>query len=96
MINTKDAVRFDGIVTTTGTGEFTVSLAEFYVDGAWHKLTEPRVLTINEADYDDSLTTLELAYVKKVADKESKNTSLPSDDIAIAQSISKKLGGADV
>ena len=98
MINKKDSVRLDGIVTETGTGTFTVVVSEFYVDGAWHKLKENNVLTfsINEDDYDDTLTTLELAYVKKVADKESKNTALSSDDIAIAQSISKKLGGADV
>ena len=98
MINKKDNVRLDGIVTDTGTGVFTIEVSEFYVDGAWHKLKEEHTLTfsIHEDDYDDSLTTLELAYVKKVADKESKNTALSSDDIVIAQSISKKLGGADV
>lgn len=98
MINKKDPVRLDGVVTETGTGVFTVVVSEFFVDGAWHKLKEDKVIThsINEDDYDDSLTTLELAYVKKVADKESKNTALSADDIAIAQSISKKLGGADV
>ena len=98
MINKKDPVRLNGIVTETGTGTFAVTVSEFYVDGAWHKLKEDKVLNFNigEDDYDDALTSLELAYVKKVADKESKNTALSSDDIAIAQSISKKLGGADV
>ena len=95
MINANDAVRLEGTVTTTGTGTFTVSITEFYVDGEWHKFTTAKTLDIASADYTDALTSLELAYVKAKATSDSTNTALTADNLAVAKSIAKKLGGAD-
>ena len=43
MINANDEVKLTGVVSTTGTGEFTVQVKEFYVDGAWHKRCRSQV-----------------------------------------------------
>ena len=37
MINANDSVKLTGSVASTGTGSFTVSVSEFFVDGAWHE-----------------------------------------------------------
>ena len=95
MINANDAVRLDGTVTTTGAGTFSVSINEFYVDGEWHKFTTAKTMDIASADYTNALTSLELAYVKAKATSDSTNTALTADDLAVAKSIAKKLGGAD-
>ena len=95
MINANDVVRLEGTVTTTGTGTFTVSITEFYVDGEWHKFTTAKTLEIASADYNDTLTTQEIAYVKTKADKDAASTTLTADELAVAKSIAKKLGGAD-
>ena len=76
-------------------GTFTVAVNEFYVDGEWYKFSTPKSIEIASADYTDALTTLELSYVKSKADKDSANTTLTADELAIAKSIAKKLGGAD-
>ena len=95
MINANDTVRLEGTVTTTGTGTFTVSITEFYVDGEWHKFTTAKTMDIASADYDNALTSLELAYVKAKATSDSANAALDADSLAVAKSIAKKLGGSN-
>lgn len=91
MINTKDDVKLTGSVSNTGTGEFTIQIKEFYVDGAWHKLNTPRDCVIQVGDYSDDLTSLELDYIRKQVEKDSKVSTLCDDDMEIVKSIQKKL-----
>ena len=91
MINTNDNVKMNGTVSVTGTGTFTVLVKEFYVDGAWHKLNEPRELEISTDGYNNDFTSLELEYIKNAAKKDSKSTTLCPDDIETVNSIVKKL-----
>lgn len=91
MINANDDVKLTGIVSATGTGEFTVQISEFFVDGAWHKLTGPREIVVQSSDYNDDLTSLELDYIRKQAEEDSKSATLCDDDMEIVKSIVKKL-----
>lgn len=91
MINANDEVKLTGVVSTTGTGEFTVQVKEFYVDGAWHKLTTPRDVVVKSEDYNDELTSLELNYIRKQAEKDSESATLCDDDMEVVKSIVKKL-----
>lgn len=91
MINANDEVKLTGVVSATGTGEFTVQVSEFYVDEAWHKLVSPRDIVVQVADYNDDLTSLELDYIRKQAEEDSKSSTLCDDDMEIVKSIVKKL-----
>lgn len=91
MINANDEVKLTGTVSATGAGEFTVQVNEFYVDGAWHKLTTPRELVVQSTDYNDDLTSLELEYIRKQAEADSKSSTLCDDDLEVVNSIVKKL-----
>lgn len=91
MINTNDNVKMNGVVTATGTGTFTVSVNEFYVDGAWHKLSEPHEFEISTEGYNNDFTSLELEYIKEVAERDSQSTTICEDEMEIVNSIVKKL-----
>ncbi len=94
MINANDSVKLTGSVASTGTGSFTVSVSEFFVDGAWHKLETPRELEINTSDYTNDFTSLELKYIKEKAEADSKSSTLCEDDLEIVNSIVKKFSSA--
>lgn len=96
MINTGDKVKLAAIVKETGTGTMTLSVKEFFVDGAWYKFTEPKVLEIGSEDYDNALTELELNYIKEQADKNSTSIALDKVELELVKSISKKLNGGTV
>lgn len=91
MINTNDEVKFVGTVKSTGTGTFTVAIEEFFVDNVWHKFIEAKELEINEADFNNELTTLELECVKELAQDKTTDTTLCDDKVAVINSIIKKL-----
>lgn len=95
MINANDKVRLIGRVSEVGTGTFKASVEEIFVDGEWKKFSEAKVLDIDtSADYsNDSLTAQELAFVKGLAEKQVGNNTLVQDDLMLAKSIFKKLGG---
>jgi peroxiredoxin len=91
MINANDAVKLNGAVKETGTGTFTISVNEFYVDGVWHKLNEAKEFEVTTKDYNNEFTALELKYIGKVAAKDSKSTTLCEDDMEVVNSIVKKV-----
>lgn len=91
MINANDTVKLNGAVKETGTGTFTISVNEFYVDGVWHKLNEAKEFEVTTKDYNNEFTALELKYIGKVAAKDSKSTTLCEDDMEVVNSIVKKV-----
>lgn len=93
MINANDDVKLKGSVLSTGTGTFTVSVDEFFVDGVWHKLNVAKNIDIAEADFTNDLTDTELEAVKDMAQLASKDTALSDCKKEVVDSIVKKLGG---
>lgn len=93
MINASDEVKLNGVVKSTGTGTFTVSISEFFVDSVWRKLTEAKEIDIAEADFTDDLTETELECVKDMAETASTDTTLSDCKKEVVASIVKKLGG---
>lgn len=93
MIDVNDKVRLTGFVKETGTGTFTISVEEFFVDGEWFKFTEPRDIEVKSEEYTEELTSLELKYIKDKAVKDACSTTLCTDDLEVVKSIAKKLTG---
>lgn len=93
MINTGDKVKLNAEVTATGTGTFTISIEDFFLDGAWWKLVPTKELEISTDDYTTDLTEKELEYIKLKAGQDIASLSVKPEELEIATSISKKLSG---
>lgn len=93
MIDVKDNVRLVGEVSETGTGTFTISVKEFFVDGVWLKFKEAKEIEVTTEDYTEELTSLELAYIKEKAKKDATLSTLCTDDMEVVKSIARKLEG---
>lgn len=90
MIQKDDHIEISGVVKSTSTGSFTLSLEEIFVDEEWRKFSPAKTLEITEADYDTSLTPQELEFVKVLADIKSGGNYTP-DQRVLAKSILTKL-----
>ena len=50
-----------------------------------------RDVVVKSEDYNDELTSLELNYIRKRAEKDSESATLCDDDMEVVKSIVKKL-----
>lgn len=91
MIDVNAKVKLSGTVSAVGTGEFTLSVKEFYLDGQWNRFVVPKEITVTTADYDNHLTSEELAFILDAAQKAQKSTNLCDDEREVVDSIVKKL-----
>lgn len=91
MIDVNSEVKLNGYVSEVSTGTFKISITEFLVDGEWRQFTEPRVLEVAGADYNNHLTTAELRFLLDAAKKVSSTSNLTMCDRAVVDSILKKL-----
>lgn len=96
MINAGDKVKLVAEVASTGAGVMNLAIKEFYIDGAWYKLSEAKELEISTDDYSNELTDMELMHIKQQADKDSQSIALDARVLEICKSISKKLSGGTI
>ena len=91
MIEVGPEIKFNGTVSTVGTGSYTASFGEFFIDEQWRRFVTPKTVEIATADYDDHLTPSELAFIEMSLDRMRKNMTFNECEKAVADSIVKKL-----
>ena len=91
MIEVGSDIKFNGTVSTVGTGAFAAEFNEFFIDEQWRRFVTPKVVEITTDDYDDHLTPSELSFIEKSLDRMLKSLTFDDCDKAVADSIVKKL-----
>ena len=91
MIEVGSEIKFNGTVSTVGTGAYTAEFNEFFIDEQWRRFVTPKNVEITTADYDNHLTPSELTFIEKSLERMMKNLSFNECEKAVADSIVKKL-----
>lgn len=91
MIEVGSNVKFNGAVSTLGTGTFSTSVNEFFIDGQWKRFIEPKVVEISTTDYDNHLTSSELNFISTALERLQNNITFDEHEKEVAESIVKKL-----
>lgn len=90
MIEVNANVKLNGVISEVGTSSFKISVKEFFVDGVWSRFKDAKEVEVTTEEYDNHLTSNELAFLLNAA-KKAKTTNLCDDDVEIVDSIIKKL-----